>query len=143
MDLVAVPNDSTAPALRGAGWRVRPRISHLLCVCALTTLLLGMTGCGSEPKPPPPDPAMDNAPAPVTTEQPPAQTVQAPQPEPPKGPRRKDGQIFFPQTGWVEEAAFWDMYENRPEEIPDDIDLYAAHELKQEYLREISNPGET
>jgi len=37
--------------------------------------------------------------------------------------------IYLPASGWVGGDAFLDLYLNRPEDLPDDIDLHAVHEL--------------
>ena len=58
-------------------------------------------------------------------------------------PKRKDGRVFFPELGWLNEPEFWEMYSNEPEKLPDSLDLYAAHQLRQEYEREREAEGET
>lgn len=40
--------------------------------------------------------------------------------------------IFIPELGWLPTAEFMDMYENRPEQLPHSLDLFAIHEIKQE-----------
>ncbi len=37
--------------------------------------------------------------------------------------------VYLPGTGWVGGDAFLDLYMNRPEELPGDIDSSAVHEL--------------
>lgn len=37
--------------------------------------------------------------------------------------------VYLPGTGWVSGDAFLDLYQNRPADLPDDIDLHAVHEL--------------
>ncbi len=38
--------------------------------------------------------------------------------------------VFLPEKGWLPSAAFWDIYYNRPEELPGDIDHQALHSLR-------------
>lgn len=115
--------------------QVRVYFSLLLTVCFLT-------GCGQsdQPAPPPlPDPAMQPSSQATTPFVDPAEKHLAALPGPtvdPTAPTRRDGQIFFPQTGWVDETEFWTLYEQQPERIPPNIDLHAAHLLKQEMMRE-------
>ena len=54
----------------------------------------------------------------------------------PQGPVRKDGRVFFPETGWVDEAEFWAIYETDPGQLPPTLDLHAVHQLRADYFRE-------
>ncbi len=38
--------------------------------------------------------------------------------------------VFLPEKGWLSSAAFWDIYYNRPGELPGDIDHQALHSLR-------------
>lgn len=38
--------------------------------------------------------------------------------------------VFLPGKGWLSSSAFWDIYYNRPEELPGDIDHQALHSLR-------------
>jgi len=58
-------------------------------------------------------------------------------------PKRKGGRVFIPELGWLDEGAFWEMYTSEPEKLPDTLDLYAVHQLRQEYERERAADGET
>ncbi len=61
----------------------------------------------------------------------------------PLTPKRKDGRVFIPELGWLDEREFWEMYTNEVEKLPDTLDLYAVHLLRQEYERELEADGET
>ncbi len=121
----------------------RAAISSAFTVSLIFLVTAGMIGCGADPEPPRSDPAMENHPPDSAEMAVTASAPPAPDPTAPLGPHRKDGKIYFPQTGWLDETQFWEMYETRPQDIPEDIDLHTAHLLKEEYLRELSNPGET
>ena len=38
--------------------------------------------------------------------------------------------IFIPQMGWLPLHEFWELYQNQPERLPDDLDLEAVHEIR-------------
>ena len=59
----------------------------------------------------------------------------------PKTPKRKDGRVFIPELGWLDEPVFWEIYINEPEKLPDSLDLYAVHQLRQEFEREQEAEG--
>lgn len=56
-------------------------------------------------------------------------------------PVRRDGRVFIPELGWRDEAEFWELYANEPELLPDSLDLFALHQLRQEYERERAAGG--
>jgi len=37
--------------------------------------------------------------------------------------------VFLPSTGWLSEDAFWDIYFNEPQKLPDNIDFDEIHKL--------------
>ncbi|MBL3534720.1 MAG: hypothetical protein JMN27_12900 [gamma proteobacterium endosymbiont of Lamellibrachia anaximandri] len=38
--------------------------------------------------------------------------------------------VFLPGKGWLSSSEFWDIYYNRPGELPGDIDHQALHSLR-------------
>lgn len=38
--------------------------------------------------------------------------------------------VFLPEKGWLTSKEFWDIYYNRPDELPGDIDHQALHSLR-------------
>ena len=115
-------------------------IDGRVVLAATLMLIVSLSGCDTAPLPD--DPAMQNAavkdvsPPKVPTMEPQATVVD------PQIPTRKEGRVFFPQLGWLEEGAFWEMYASEPEKLPDSLDLYAAHQLQREYEREREAEGE-
>ena len=63
--------------------------------------------------------------------------------EAPRIPKRQYGRVFIPDLGWLDETAFWAMYDNEPEKLPDTLDFYAVHLLREEYERERETQGES
>lgn len=51
----------------------------------------------------------------------------------PEGPRLDEtGQkIFIPSLGWMPTREFMDIYENRPEQLPQGLDLYEIHKIRE------------
>jgi hypothetical protein len=39
-------------------------------------------------------------------------------------------QIFLPSMGWVPLEEFWDLYENHPARLPDNLDFQAIHSIR-------------
>ena len=141
--IVPIPSSSFNPLARLA----RPistespvrRIGERIALAAVLALLALLGGCDSAPPPattrPVDDPAMQKA----AVQEDVSQAEPAKQSEPaadPAVPVRKDGRIFIPELGWRDEAAFWELYASQPEQLPDSLDLYALHQLRQEYERE-------
>ncbi len=103
-----------------------------------------LSGCDTAPTPTPgDDPAMQNAT--VKHVSPPLVPILETQAAVivPQIPKRKDGRVFIPELGWLDEREFWEMYTNEAEKLPDSLDLYAVHLLRQEYEREREAEGET
>lgn len=42
------------------------------------------------------------------------------------------GRVFLPEKGWLEATQFWDIYYNRPQELPGNIDHQALQLLRAE-----------
>ena len=126
--------------IAGLKWTLLP-----LATLGMAATLLLMVSLGERDIAPPrgDDPAMQNAavkvvsPSTDPTVEPQATVVDS------QIPKREDGRVFFPELGWLDEPAFWEMYTNEPEKLPDSLDLYAAHQLRQEYEREREAEGET
>lgn len=131
-------------------------IGHpLSAACAVLLLVLaGLGGCADTSRAERDDPAMQGA---KTQDPASANAVQAnaaqampgatagaasnpTRPIEPLKPQRRDGQIYFPQTGWLDEASFWATYNTEPQLLPADLDLVAVHHLKQAYLAESARP---
>ncbi len=39
-------------------------------------------------------------------------------------------QIFVPSMGWLPLQDFWELYENDPARLPDNLDLQAVHQIR-------------
>jgi hypothetical protein len=120
------------------------RVGERAALAAMLALLALLGGCDSAPPPattrPVDDPAMQKAAVQEVAAQaePSSQSSAETDPE---TPVRKDGRVFIPELGWRDEAEFWELYANEPEQLPDSLDLYALHQLRQEYERERSAGG--
>jgi hypothetical protein len=103
----------------------------------LPTLLvfaLACTGCSKDTPSPRtrdlPDPAMAPASPPAGALSIAVAPVSEPDSDPDAAVVDIAGQrVFFPEQGWLDGDAFLDIYYNRPEELPLDIDFQAVHEL--------------
>lgn len=123
------------PAPRGGA-------SAVVAAALLSAVLLG--GCDSAPTAiPVDDPAMASAAAKDAA--PAAEPGVEPRPAPadPEVPTRRDGRVFIPELGWLDESAFWQTYASAPEKLPGTLDLYAVHQLRLEYERERESAGES
>jgi len=120
----------------------RPRSWHLAAVFVIVAAVQ-LAGCGKDTNPASgirqvDDPAMQtsaamptvSAPIPVTHSQSSANDDMDSRPDPDKPFVDLDARrIYLPESGWLEGDDFLDLYLNRPEELPGDVDLYAVHEL--------------
>ena len=41
--------------------------------------------------------------------------------------------LYIPGMGWMPEREFWRLYEEQPMRLPQDLDMYTVHQLRQSY----------
>ncbi|MCP3869200.1 MAG: hypothetical protein GY703_14085 [Gammaproteobacteria bacterium] len=86
-----------------------------------------------------PDPAMERKPLEKALD---SAVTQAPDPDPvpvETEPENfavdgKRGRVFFPDRGWLSVDEFWEIYYNRPQDLPDDMNHESLEVIRPENM---------